>query len=122
MRALRPIVVLLLLGLVVAPAWASPQGYRPESRSALLDRLGSFLTSLCAAAGCAIDPDGACTLGNRPSAGDEGCAIDPDGLQSKVAALPAGDEGAAIDPAGRCQAASAGDAGCAIDPWGVAGR
>ena len=109
MRRPRQIVAVFLLGLVVAAPWASAWDLRSESRGSstqsglgLLDRLGSFLTSLWDRAGCISDPLGGCASANEPS--DAGCGIDPlGGCVDDRMPVNACDEGCGIDPLGGCR-------------------
>lgn len=104
-RSCRFVFAVLLLAVLVQPAW----GVSPERQTQpvvdLLDHLWDFLTGVWAEAGCIIDPNGSCGLTPAAPGIDEGCILDPHGAAVHAeppAPTPATDEGCIIDPHGGC--------------------
>jgi hypothetical protein len=116
----RSSLLVLLLVLFSLPAGASE-----HPRFDLRTLFQGWLVGFWSAAGCVIDPNGAC--GTASAAADAGCVIDPNGqcvARQAPAAAGSRDAGCAIDPNGQCltwqapAAAGPRDEGCAIDPNG----
>jgi hypothetical protein len=106
-RSCRFVFIVLLLAVLVQPAWGASPGGQPLRAAGLLDRLWSAMTGIWAEAGCIIDPNGGCAPTPTAPGTDEGCIADPNGgcvaVQAEPPApAPSTDEGCIIDPHGGC--------------------
>jgi hypothetical protein len=110
MRLSRPgrfVFVVLLLSLLVNPAWGANFERQRLPAADLLDRLWSTFTGIWAEAGCILDPHGGCGTSPAAPGMDAGCIIDPNGGCAAVqneppAPAPRTDEGCILDPNGGC--------------------
>jgi hypothetical protein len=78
-RSCRFVFIVLLLAVLVHPAWGASPERQPRLAVDLLDRLWGALTGIWAAAGCIADPHGGCSSAPAAPGTDEGCIADPNG-------------------------------------------
>lgn len=122
----RLLLAVLLLAVLVHPAWGAHPARQARPPLDLLGWLWGALTGVWEAAGCIADPHGGCTPTSTAPGTDAGCIADPNGACSPTSAAPGTDEGCIADPHGGCAAfqaeppmpAPSADEGCIADPNG----
>jgi len=94
----------LTLGvLVFALAFPSHAAETPWQWGDLFGRVRGFMSSIWAASGCELMPDGRCGAAPNPISGENGCQLPPDGRYGAAPTFIFGESGCELMPDGRCK-------------------